>query len=224
MFANIPTWTTERVELLKGPFRRRPLLPRDCRRHRRQPQRRDRQAHPPRTDARTRNGRTAPGQDRPGAPRNPSPACNTGCCKTSTRTDSRRSRSRSPASAAARCSNSARNDAAGRSERPAPRIFAFAATRRSTACPIAPGTPASPTSPARASGSCVDECSAQPPADLFRKALEELRRIGLLRRLPHALVELVGVVADQDAPALSLDAVEDDFSRGRSRRRRLVAE
>jgi methyl-accepting chemotaxis protein len=54
----------------------------------------------------------------------------------------------------------------------------------------------------------------QPPADLGGKALVELGVIGALRRLPDALVEAVGVVADQDAPALGLDAVEDDLGRG----------
>src|SRR6202048_468831 len=64
--------------------------------------------------------------------------------------------------------------------------------------------------------------SSQPPADLLRKALVELGRVGLVRRLPHARIELVGVVADQDAPAIGLDAIEDDPGRRRRRGRRLI--
>src|SRR4030088_2720105 len=64
---------------------------------------------------------------------------------------------------------------------------------------------------------------AQPPTDLFDKALVELRLIGAFRRLPDALVEAVGIVADQNAPAPGLDAVENDFCRGGGRGRRLVA-
>jgi hypothetical protein len=59
----------------------------------------------------------------------------------------------------------------------------------------------------------LTDVSPQPPAGLLGKALIKLRRIGLLRRLPHPLVEPDGVIADQDAPALGLDAVEDDFCR-----------
>ncbi len=44
----------------------------------------------------------------------------------------------------------------------------------------------------------------------MREALVELRIIGAFRRLPHPLVEPVGVVADQNAPAFGLDAIEDD--------------
>src|SRR4051794_9160473 len=61
--------------------------------------------------------------------------------------------------------------------------------------------------------------SSQPPADLLAIAVVELGRIRLLRRLAHADVELVGVVADQDAPATGLDTVEDDLCRGRCRSR-----
>src|SRR3954454_4715598 len=64
--------------------------------------------------------------------------------------------------------------------------------------------------------------SPQPPADLVPIALVELGRIGLLRRLAHARVELVGVVTDQDTPAVGLDAVEDDLCRGRRGGRRLI--
>src|ERR1700682_601157 len=65
--------------------------------------------------------------------------------------------------------------------------------------------------------------SPQPPADLGREALVKLGLVGLFRRLPHPLVEAMGVVADQDAPAFGLDAVENDFCRGGSGGRRLVA-
>jgi hypothetical protein len=44
-----------------------------------------------------------------------------------------------------------------------------------------------------------------------RKALVKLRVIRAFRRLPHALVEPVGIVADQNAPALGLDAIENDL-------------
>src|SRR5882757_4653883 len=55
-----------------------------------------------------------------------------------------------------------------------------------------------------------DEALPQAPTHLFRKALEKLGLIGPFRRLPHAFVEAVGVVADQNAPAFGLDAIEDD--------------
>src|SRR4051795_3370806 len=58
---------------------------------------------------------------------------------------------------------------------------------------------------------------SQPPADLVPVALIELGRVGFLRRLAHAGVQRMGVVADQDAPALGLDAVEDDLCRRRRR-------
>src|SRR5712671_3176363 len=51
---------------------------------------------------------------------------------------------------------------------------------------------------------------SDPPTHLLRDALVELGLIGAFRRLPHPLVEPVGVVADQNAPALGLDAIEDD--------------
>src|ERR1035437_9294975 len=65
--------------------------------------------------------------------------------------------------------------------------------------------------------------SPQPPADLGRKALVELGVVGAFGRLPHALVEPAGVVADQDAPAFGLDAVENDLGGGRRGRRRILA-
>jgi hypothetical protein len=47
----------------------------------------------------------------------------------------------------------------------------------------------------------------QPPADLPGKTLIEFGVIGAFRCLPHALVEAVGVVADQNAPSLGLDTI-----------------
>src|SRR5438105_987515 len=81
---------------------------------------------------------------------------------------------------------------------------------------IARAIPASPTRLARASGSRADDL-AEAPADLLAIALVELVRVGLFRRLAHTDVELVGVIADQDAPALRLDAVENDLCRLRRR-------
>src|SRR5207247_6142179 len=52
--------------------------------------------------------------------------------------------------------------------------------------------------------------SAQPPADLGGKALVEFGVIDTFRRLAHPLVEAVGIVADQNAPAFGLDALEND--------------
>ncbi len=63
----------------------------------------------------------------------------------------------------------------------------------------------------------------QPPAHFGGEALEEFGVIGLLRRLPDPFIEATGVVADQNAPALGLDAVENDLGGGGSRGRRLVA-
>src|SRR5665213_407203 len=62
-----------------------------------------------------------------------------------------------------------------------------------------------------------------PPADLLRKTAVKFIIIGARRPLAHTLVEAVRIVADQDAPALSLDAVEDDLCGLSRRRRRLVA-
>src|SRR6202051_4295197 len=70
----------------------------------------------------------------------------------------------------------------------------------------------------------IDRTLTQPPANLGGKTLVELGVIGVLRRLPHALVEAVGVIADQDAPAPGLDAVEDDLGRRRRGHGSLVAE
>src|ERR1700730_8460018 len=62
----------------------------------------------------------------------------------------------------------------------------------------------------------------QPPAYLSCKALVKLRVIGPFGRLPHALVQAEGVVADQNAPALGLDAIENDFGGSGGRRRRVL--
>src|SRR5476649_636320 len=60
-----------------------------------------------------------------------------------------------------------------------------------------------------------------PPAHLGDKALIELRLIGTLWGLPDPLVEPVGV-ADQNAPAPGLDAIEDHLCRRSSRHGSLV--
>ena len=152
MFANHTDLDHRTRRTPEEPFRSRPLLPRDRRRHRRQPQRRDRQTLPPRPDARQDHWRTACASAGEGAQRrNPFRALQYQMLQVVYENGAAgRRRADRQRAAAARCSNSARSDAAGRSARPARRIFAFAATRRSRACPIAPATPASPTSPARA--------------------------------------------------------------------------
>src|SRR6266550_8178769 len=66
--------------------------------------------------------------------------------------------------------------------------------------------------------------SPDAPADLFGKALVKFRLVGALRRLPHALIEPVSVVTDEDAPAAGLDAVEDNLGGLSRRSRRFVAE
>src|SRR5579864_4863355 len=72
--------------------------------------------------------------------------------------------------------------------------------------------------------SLSETVSALPPAGLGGKALVEFQIIGPLRRLPDALVDAVGIVADQDAPAPGLDSLENDSRCGRRRGRRFVAE
>lgn len=52
--------------------------------------------------------------------------------------------------------------------------------------------------------------SADTPAAQFRKALVKLRLIGAFGIFPHTLVEQMRIIADQNAPALRPDAVEDD--------------
>ena len=204
MLTNIPTWTTDRVELLKQSFRSRPHLPRDRSQHRRQPQRRDRQTCPPPVDARPDPRRTAPDQGRQGThPKSiPRAAVSDAAGRLRKRAAAAR-RSRSQASAAARCSNSATNGAAGRSARPAPRISAFAATRRWKACPIARATTASPTVPARASALCADRRSrsARPRDPRLRKRVNkeepsvliqhQNRRVSIPSRQPTSSVKLL---------------------------------
>src|SRR5262245_27604920 len=102
-------------------------------------------------------------------------------------------------------------------------ISASAATCRLMASPIAWATPASPTGRPRGNESCAADLS-EAPADRVAIALVELWRVGFFRRLAHAHVEFVCVVADQDTPMLRLDAIENDLCGPRRRRRRLVAE
>lgn len=83
-------------------------------------------------------------------PRDRFPGCSIKYCRRYMKTDNRLALHRSPVSTAARCSNSVTSDAAGRSARQAPRIFAFAAMYRSKVRPIVPGTPALPTDLAHA--------------------------------------------------------------------------
>ena len=61
---NIPTWTTERVELLKSHFEAGLSCREIAGAHRRQPQRRDRQTLPPQSDARQSPCRAAPASNR----------------------------------------------------------------------------------------------------------------------------------------------------------------
>ena len=155
MLANVPTWTTERIELLKSHFEaglscreiaadigvsRNAVIGKLSRL--------DLTRGKP-------GGRASPRQAARSASPNTTPRLQYQMLRRSTKRRSRRGRCRSPASTAARCSSSASKDAAGRSARPAPRISASAATCRSRACPIARATPASPTGPARGSASRV---------------------------------------------------------------------
>ena len=160
MLTNRPTWTTDRVELLKSHFEagltcreiaasigvsRNAVIGKLARLElTRGPAR----AKPrPEKTARERSRKSIP----QAAISDPAGRLRKRACRSR--------RSRSPASAAARCSNSATNDAAGRSARRAPRISAFAAIRRWKACPIARATIASPTVRARASALCGDQAT-----------------------------------------------------------------
>src|SRR5215472_9490248 len=61
---------------------------------------------------------------------------------------------------------------------------------------------------------------AEAPPRLGGEALEEVEIIGAFRRLPHQFIEAVGILADQDAPSVGLDPIEDDgcsLRRGRWR-------
>src|SRR5262249_25351855 len=62
------------------------------------------------------------------------------------------------------------------------------------------------------------------PADLLRERRVEIRPRAPLRRSAHALIEQLGILADQNAPALGLDAIEDDLRRLCRRGRRLLEE
>src|ERR1044071_893346 len=53
--------------------------------------------------------------------------------------------------------------------------------------------------------------SGNAPAGRAREFLEEIDVVGALRRLAHAAVDLMRVLADEDAPAVGLDAVEEDL-------------
>src|SRR5260370_6831927 len=68
--------------------------------------------------------------------------------------------------------------------------------------------------PSSTRGEVHRACSklSQPPAGLGGEALVKLRLIGAFRRLPHPLVEPVGVVTDQNAPAFGLDTIENYFN------------
>jgi GcrA cell cycle regulator len=125
MFANRPTWTTERVELLKGHFdaglscreiagrigvTRNAVIGKLARLQlTRGPVRAEPRPTKAARDARENRYR----------------GCRIGCCRWSTKTPSLRRKSRSQASAAARCSNSATNGAAGRSATPGAEDFCF---------------------------------------------------------------------------------------------------
>ena len=62
------------------------------------------------------------------------------------------------------------------------------------------------------------------PADFLGQTLEEIDVVGAFRRLAHPPVDLFGVLADQDAPAVGLDAVEDDLGGLGGRGRRVLEE
>src|SRR4051794_33983318 len=64
--------------------------------------------------------------------------------------------------------------------------------------------------------------SGNAPAGRAREVLEEIDVVGVLRRLAHASVDLLRVLADEDAPAVGLDAVEDDLGGFRRTGRRLL--
>src|SRR5205823_13649707 len=53
--------------------------------------------------------------------------------------------------------------------------------------------------------------SGNAPAGGAREFLEEVDVVGALRRTAHAPIDLLRVLADEDAPAVGLDPVEDDL-------------
>src|SRR6516162_9452760 len=64
----------------------------------------------------------------------------------------------------------------------------------------------------------------KPPAAALAERLVELAAVGRLRRGAHSLVEKLGVLADENAPSLRLDAIEDDGRRLGRRRWRVLTE
>src|SRR5205814_10568336 len=64
--------------------------------------------------------------------------------------------------------------------------------------------------------------SGNAPAGRTRELLEEIDVVGALRRAAHAPVDLLRVVADEDAPAVGLDPVEDALGGFRRTGRRLL--
>src|SRR6516165_3692565 len=64
----------------------------------------------------------------------------------------------------------------------------------------------------------------KPPAAALAERLVELAAVSRLRRGAHSLVEKLGVLADENAPSLRLDAIEDDGRRLGRRRRRVFTE
>src|SRR5215510_3864576 len=73
-------------------------------------------------------------------------------------------------------------------------------------------------------GSAVASVGAKLPADLPGQGLEEVDIVGPFRRLAHQPVDLLGVLAHQDAPSLGLDSVEDDLCGLGRRGRRILQE
>src|SRR3981081_4458053 len=49
------------------------------------------------------------------------------------------------------------------------------------------------------------------PPHFLGETVEEIEVVGAFRGLAHPLVDAFGIGADQDAPAVGLDALEDDF-------------
>src|SRR5204862_560619 len=64
--------------------------------------------------------------------------------------------------------------------------------------------------------------SGNAPAGRARELLEKIDVVGALRRAAHASIDLMRVLADEDTPAVGLDAVEDDLGRFRRTGRRLL--
>src|ERR1700681_2135702 len=60
-------------------------------------------------------------------------------------------------------------------------------------------------------GSPAAGSAADFPVDFLGETFKEIEVVGAFRGLAHPLVDPFGIGADQDAPAVGLDAVEDDF-------------